>query len=592
MNRRSQNYHHEKKMKNDRQLTRRRRVIRRIPSVFGMRGKQKESVRSTSFLRKKAPFNSVCKTKFFSSSIVDRGGRYQSMGFQGNRKKRRKTPYPNSILDRQALTEALDEAGVSLKRNHMDGFYQALHRQHYPSLKTFVEIYYQNERKEYSEESKPLVHSLTKRKNRNLLQLPKAFLNFLSETPDFVTKTSKIQKKMTSKDKSTTKLIVELYDGQVVESVLMRYARKGSGRASLCVSSQCGCAMGCTFCATGTMGLSGNLSTAEILEQLVHADSVLAEDFEKAEDKSKKLDLVRNVVFMGMGEPLDNYRNVVAACRAMMDRRRWNLAHGRVTVSTVGLVSQIRKLTKELPEVSLALSLHAPNQEARTAIVPTAVRYPIEDLIDALDNHMMAYLNKGDGEVYTKEERTKESSRRRAMIEYVMLQGETSSFECAHQLGKLCENRQLVVNLIPYNATDVKDKLQCPPADHMQKFRDIVASYGAFCTIRRTMGADIAGACGQLVKKTQNEEEKTVDIEDVIGDKRRETAQKSIFAVNPKGSNSKEGPTKKDTSEQMYSWMESLSTEDLDRWTNILTVAATISASCFLLSGCLFLKKR
>ena len=159
-------------------------------------------------------------------------------------------------------------------------------------------------------------------------------------------------------------------------------------------------------------------------------------------------------------------------------------------------------------------------------------------------------------------------------------------------MGKLCENRQLVVNLIPYNATDVKDKLQCPPADHMQKFRDIVASYGAFCTIRRTMGADIAGACGQLVKKTQNEEEKTVDIEDVLGEKRRETAQKSIFAVNPKGSNSKEGPTKKDTSEQMYSWMESLSTEDLDRWTNILTVAATISASCFLLSGCLFLKKR
>lgn len=104
----------------------------------------------------------------------------------------------------------------------------------------------------------------------------------------------------------------------------------------------------------------------------------------------------------------------------MMDRKRWNLAHGRITVSTVGLVSQIRKLTKELPEVSLALSLHAPNQDARTAIVPTAARYPIEQLIDALDNHMMAYLTNRVGESYTEEERIKESTRRRAMIEYVM----------------------------------------------------------------------------------------------------------------------------------------------------------------------------
>jgi sorting nexin-8 len=160
------------------------------------------------------------------------------------------------------------------------------------------------------------------------------------------------------------------------------------------------------------MGLSGNLTSAEILEQMVHADSVLANEFEEREDKSKKLDLVRNVVYMGMGEPLDNYRNVVEACRAMLDRRRWNLAHGRVTVSTVGLISQMRKLTKDLPEVSLALSLHAPNQEARTAIVPTAARYPIEGLIDALDNHQ-----RRSGE---EDEPIKESSRRRAMIEYVM----------------------------------------------------------------------------------------------------------------------------------------------------------------------------
>jgi sorting nexin-8 len=168
------------------------------------------------------------------------------------------------------------------------------------------------------------------------------------------------------------------------------------------------------------MGFSGNLTSAEILEQMILANSVLADEYQEQEDKSKRLDLVRNVVFMGMGEPLDNYKNVVEACRAMMDPKRWNLAHGRVTVSTVGLISQIRKLTKELPEVSLALSLHAPNQEMRTAIVPSAARYPIEQLIDALDNHMMAYLKKRVGEGYTEEERIRESTRRRGMIEYVM----------------------------------------------------------------------------------------------------------------------------------------------------------------------------
>lgn len=344
------------------------------------------------------------------------------MGFTGKKKSRRKAPSPKSILDKKCFLEALDEAGISLKPMHVDAFYQMLHREHYPSLPDFVENYYRNERGESVLGSeKPLNHQISKNKNRNKSQLPKKLLEFIANTPDFVTKTSRIKEKMTSLDKSTTKLIVELHDGQVVESVLMRYARKGDGRASLCVSSQCGCAMGCTFCATGTMGLSGNLTTGEILEQLVHANGILAEEYKAREDKSKKLDYVRNIVFMGMGEPLDNYNNVVEAARSMMDRRRWNLAHGRVTISTVGLISQIKKLTKELPEVSLALSLHAPNQEARTAIVPTATRYPIEGLIEALDGHMMAYMKKRsrDGG-YTMEDRIKESARRRAMIEYVM----------------------------------------------------------------------------------------------------------------------------------------------------------------------------
>lgn len=219
-------------------------------------------------------------------------------------KQRRKGPYPNSILDRPALEESLEQAGISLKRNHFEAFYQALHRQHYPSLEVFVENYYSHERKELSEgddqaTSKPLKNPVSNRKNKNRMQLPKPFLNFLLKTPDFVTMTTKIQQKMVSSDRSTTKLIVELHDGQVVESVLMRYEQKGAGRASLCVSSQVGCAMGCTFCATGTMGLFGNLTTAEILEQMIHANNILAKEYKNFDGSAKKLDLVRNVVFMG-----------------------------------------------------------------------------------------------------------------------------------------------------------------------------------------------------------------------------------------------------------------------------------------------------
>jgi adenine C2-methylase RlmN of 23S rRNA A2503 and tRNA A37 len=173
------------------------------------------------------------------------------------------------------------------------------------------------------------------------------------------------------------------------------------------------------------MGIKGNLTTGEILEQIVHADRILAQETlsrkENSSDKANNLDLVRNVVFMGMGEPLNNYDNVVEACRALIDRKRWNLAHGRVTVSTVGVTPRIHQLTRDLPQVCLALSLHAPNQEMRSVIVPAAKAYKIEGLIDALDRHMMGVNSKTyDGTKFTREQRIRESTRRRAMIEYVM----------------------------------------------------------------------------------------------------------------------------------------------------------------------------
>lgn len=256
----------------------------------------------------------------------------------------RKAPCPNSILDRRVLQQALEDRGIVVKPMHIEGFYQALHRQHYPDLRVFVEQFEQNEQdaaqgkkdksnnrnaadatKEPTNDPKevdnchssstsdnlqsthaaPLKNAVTrkKNKNRNRVQLPKALLEFLKD-PDngLVTVTSKVAVERTSADGSTTKLAIQLHDGQQVESVLMRYISHDGSRASLCVSSQCGCAMGCTFCATGTMGLSGNLTTGEILEQIVHADRILAREWQdrrqRQEDVSARqlhLDLVRNV---------------------------------------------------------------------------------------------------------------------------------------------------------------------------------------------------------------------------------------------------------------------------------------------------------
>lgn len=340
-------------------------------------------------------------------------------------KRSRSLPYPNSILDRPALLKALDERGIVLKSNQIEGLYQALHREHYPPLRKFVEKYYINEAGDDIPDETPLKNRIGRKKNRNKIQLSKQLLEFLDD-PDngFVTLCSRVELASTSKDGTTTKLAVKLHDDHIVESVLMRYVNKDGSRASLCVSSQVGCAMGCTFCATGTMGIRGNLSSAEILEQMVHANRILAREAIEQNvlksEKRKNLDLVRNVVFMGMGEPLNNYDNVVEACRSLIDRKRWNLAHGKITVSTVGVTPRIHALTRDLPEVSLALSLHAPNQKMRTEIVPAAKAYKIEGLIDALDQHMMAYLKKRQGGKYSGEERMQESSKRRAMIEYVM----------------------------------------------------------------------------------------------------------------------------------------------------------------------------
>jgi hypothetical protein len=379
---------------------------------------------------------------------------------------------PQPILDRAAFLKSLQANRILLKNGQLDLFYQLLHRSGYPPLKEFVAELVQggggeviNSNDDDNDENKeddnnvllfnhhhhPVAskfrtkNAISSRPGRSRPQFPKAFLSYLAyNVEEFSTLTSRIQLYKTSSDGTTTKIAVELQDGHVVESVLMRH----EGRVTICVSSQVGCAMGCTFCATGTMGIRGNLTSGEILEQLVHASRILASSLGTLDDRTdvvvldendggkkreRQLDLIRNVVFMGMGEPLNNYTNVLAACRAMIDRRLWNLAHNHVTVSTVGVPSRMRDLTRDLPEVNLALSLHAPTQRMREKIVPAAKGTPIESLIDALDKHMMALakgkLNYPNGSgvedginatAFTSDERQSASRKKRAMIEYVM----------------------------------------------------------------------------------------------------------------------------------------------------------------------------
>ena len=266
--------------------------------------------------------------------------------------KRRRDPLsPKPILDKLLLREALDARGIVLKELQLDTFYQLLHRQHYPPLKDFVLEYYRNDTVSQrstkdgnnshnvrspiygdgvnrtiitTKEQSTSHHLPTKNpisnKRKNLRQLPKAFLEFLADPQnDFVTVTSTIESRPTSKDGTTTKMAVRLQDGHVVESVLMRHISNSGSRSTLCVSSQVGCAMGCTFCATGTMGIRGNLTSGEILEQLVHAGRILAEErcadneacseqqpieITSVDGSKKKIDrgleIVRNIVFMGM----------------------------------------------------------------------------------------------------------------------------------------------------------------------------------------------------------------------------------------------------------------------------------------------------
>lgn len=251
-------------------------------------------------------------------------------------------------------------------------------------------------------------------------------------------------------------------------------------RGTLCISSQVGCALECTFCSTGRQGFNRNLTVSEIIGQLWIANQSLRKvdgyDMLAPTDR-----IISNVVMMGMGEPLANYDNVVSAVQIMLDDHGYGLSRRRVTLSTSGLVPQMDRLKEDCP-VALAVSLHAPNDALRDVIVPINKKYPIKELMAACER----YLVKAPRDFVT--------------FEYVMLDGINDTVEHAHQLLNVVKNVPCKFNLIPFNPFPNSGYGTSTP-NHIRVFKDILMNAGYIVTVRRTRGEDIDAACGQLAGK-------------------------------------------------------------------------------------------
>ncbi len=256
----------------------------------------------------------------------------------------------------------------------------------------------------------------------------------------------------------TVKALFHTGDGRAVEAVLMRYR---DGRRSVCVSSQSGCPLTCTFCATGTMKFGRNLTASEILDQVLHF---------------RRIEPVDHLVFMGMGEPMMNLEGVLEAARRLPDI---GITHRRTTISTVGWVPGIRALTESDMPIRLAFSLHAPEDDLRSKIMPINDRYPIADVLEAC----AAYYAR---------------RRRKVFIEYVMLAGVNDTYRQAVALARLLDPKIYKVNLIPYNPTGMYDG-SSPGA--IAAFKAVLEQHGVRATVRLTRGRDIDAACGQLAAK-------------------------------------------------------------------------------------------
>jgi 23S rRNA (adenine2503-C2)-methyltransferase len=276
----------------------------------------------------------------------------------------------------------------------------------------------------------------------------------------------------------TRKWMLRMDETQGIETVFIPEPDRGT----LCISSQVGCAMDCTFCSTAQQGFNRNLSVAEIVGQVWLAQRELIGARASAEGAPARA--ITNIVFMGMGEPLANYRNVVPAMRIFLDDLGYDLSRRRVTLSTSGLVPQIYKLAKEC-NVALAVSLHAPNDELRNELVPINRKHPIEELLRACWH----YIDAQNGRSIT--------------FEYVMLAGVNDGAAHARELARLLQGKPAKLNLIPFNPFP-GTRYRRSPAAAVVNFRDILNEHGVIATIRKTRGDDIDAACGQLAGRVHD----------------------------------------------------------------------------------------
>jgi 23S rRNA (adenine2503-C2)-methyltransferase len=286
---------------------------------------------------------------------------------------------------------------------------------------------------------------------------------------DMPFRTMKMVSEQVTDNGDTHKLLYETFDGQLVETVLMLYP----DRATVCVSCQVGCAVGCAFCATGLGGLTRSLSAGEIVQQTVDAAR-----------QAKKLDRqLTNLVMMGMGEPLQNYAETMKFINIIHDPRGLNFGARRITISTSGIVPRIDALADEPYQVNLAVSLHAPNNELRSTLVPINNRWPVEDLLAACDRFIA-------------------KTGRRVSFEYALMNGINNSDEIARELGQLLRGRLCHVNVIPFNPVDVLH-FERPNAEVIERFANIVRESGIPTTVRYSRGVEIDAACGQLRNRFQ-----------------------------------------------------------------------------------------
>jgi 23S rRNA (adenine2503-C2)-methyltransferase len=298
--------------------------------------------------------------------------------------------------------------------------------------------------------------------------LPKSLRKILAQR--FILGSLKQEKELSSEDGSTRKFLYRLVDGMAIETVLMAY----TDRQTVCISSQVGCAVGCSFCATGNMGFSRNLTRGEIIEQVLLTAALLRE-----EKKS-----LTNVVLMGMGEPFHNYEAVMSAIRVLNDPHGFDMGTRRFTISTVGIVPGIKRFTEENTQINLALSLHAADDQLRSKLVPINNRYPLAELLAACDDYL-------------------KQTNRRLTVEWALISGINDGLDQAEKLAQLLTGKLYHVNLIQLNP--VKHYPGSPSGDEKAaRFQKILRQAGIPCSIRLRRGIDIQAGCGQLAYQARN----------------------------------------------------------------------------------------